>query len=83
MRADIYQSLYAINQSLETAAEHLEKLKVAEIMLPGIADVRRIAIEELRSEICAGLTVAIHSIEMKEARRLERERNARQKILNE
>jgi len=29
MKADIFQSLYTISQSLETAAKHLEKLKAA------------------------------------------------------
>jgi hypothetical protein len=45
------------------------------------AGIRRLAIEGIKADINAAVTIALHSVEMKDAGRIEQERIARENAL--
>lgn len=82
-KPDIYQSLSTINQSLQVAIEHLEKLKVAEVLTASFAVIRRLAVEQIRSEINVTATIRLHTSEFKDAHAFEQQRLREEKRLRE
>jgi hypothetical protein len=74
IKAEIYQSLYIINQSLQLVTEHLEKLKAAEVLSADSAEILRLAAEQLRSEINQMATSRLHECECGDAYHFEQQR---------
>jgi hypothetical protein len=83
MKAEIYQSLYTINESLQLVAEHLGKLKDAEILSPEFAEIKRLSAEEMRAEINQSATLALHSREFADAAIFAQQRMKQEKQFEE
>lgn len=81
MKAEIYHSLCAINESLEQVTEHLDKLKGAEVLRQDFTDIRKLTAEQLRAEINTSATLAMHTQETHEAAAVEQERIRQEKLL--
>jgi hypothetical protein len=81
MKAEIYKSLCLINESLQAAAEHLDKLKTSEVLTPAFADIRHSALEEIRADINQSAAIAIHNREADAAKHFEQERLDQEKRL--
>jgi hypothetical protein len=82
MKAEVYVSLSTINESLELVTEHLEKLKLAGVLFPELTEIRRTALEQLRSEINASATNALYTRECETAHQLEQQRLTLESRLN-
>ena len=74
MKAEVYVSLSTINESLELVTEHLEKLKLAGVLFPELTEIRRTALEQLRSEINVSATNTLYTRECETAHQLEQQR---------
>lgn len=72
MEMDIYQSLAAINESLQAMAGHLHKLQVAGILPPQFAELYRLSAEQMRAEISLMATLRLYSHEGHLASRFEK-----------
>jgi len=75
VKAEIYQSLYTVNESLQLVGEHLEKLKTAGILKESFAEIRKLAAEQMRAEINQAATINLHTRECESAHRFEKERS--------
>ena len=82
MKADIYNSLASINQAAEQIAENIEQLKTAGLLKGELADIRKLAIEQLRAEISATAVLNLVGPENEIAATTEKERLARERKLN-
>jgi hypothetical protein len=82
MKAEVYVSLSTINESLELVTEHLEKLKVAGVLFPELTEIRRTALEQLRSEINASAANVLYTHECETAHQLEQQRLTLESSLN-
>src|SRR5205807_9410190 len=82
MKSEIYQFLYAVNECLAMAGEHLDKLREFGILLPEFTDLRRTACEQMRSEINCRIALVLHTGELADSARLEKERLELEKRLN-
>ncbi|HLJ28206.1 MAG TPA: hypothetical protein VKY85_15955 [Candidatus Angelobacter sp.] len=51
MKASIYESLHAISQAAEQISQHIERLKAEGVLAPALADIRKLAIKQLRAEV--------------------------------
>jgi hypothetical protein len=85
MKSSIYDSLAVINQSAEQIAEQLEILMVDGFFTSDTAHLHKLAVEELRSTVCASITVNVHQQEMlksvdSEKQRLELEQKLVKRI---
>lgn len=73
MKAEIYQSLYTINESLQLTAEHLDMLKTEGIISPEVSEIGRTTVEQLRSKINLMALNALHTREREDAHRFEQQ----------
>jgi hypothetical protein len=62
-KPETYRALANINQLLQGVLENLDKLEAAEAMSPEFAQSRRMAVEELRSEINLTACIRLHTSE--------------------
>ena len=74
MKADIYQSLYVFNRSLQQVAEQLDKLKALGLLPPHMADIHRISAEELGAQVNHSATLALHAREAEDAVQFQQQR---------
>jgi len=74
MKADIYESLYVINHSLQLVGEHLDRLKAAGILLPHMAELYRLSAQEISSTLNQTATLALHTREAEEAAQFQQQR---------
>jgi len=81
MKAEVYQSLYSINESLQTVSEHLEKLKAAGILNASFAEIRQCAAQQMRAEINQTATINLHTRESQDAHHFEKQRLAQEEQL--
>ena len=81
MKAEIYQSLYSINESLQAVSEHLERLKIAGVLNPSFAEIHQCAAHQLRAEINQTATINLHTCESQDAYHLEQLRLRQEKQL--
>lgn len=82
MEMEIYQSLAAINESLQGMAGHLHKLRVAGILPPQFAELYRLSAEQMRAEINLMATLRLHDNESHQASCLEKLRIRQEKRIN-
>ena len=82
-KREIYESLSIINQSLQTAIEHLDKLKGTDALTPSFTELRCLALEQVRSEINLTATIRLHTSELGHANKVERQRLALEESLKE
>lgn len=73
-KTDVYQSLYLISLATEQITQHLERLKTANILAPKAAELRKLAVNQLRAEIAAAAVMNLTSAEMDESYRQEKGR---------
>ena len=81
MKAEIYQSLYTINESLQLVAEQIGKLKDAGILTPEFTELHRLTTEEIRAAINVSATNTLHTRENAEAYALGQERMKHQEMI--
>ena len=74
MKAEIYQSLTAINQATEQITEHLEKLRDAELLTPHFAEIRILAGQQNCAETNTSVVHTLTVREEEDATRLQKER---------
>lgn len=82
-KAEMYQSLYGVNQCLQEAIWHIERLKTADILTAGFAEVQRLAVEEIRSAINASATNSLHTSESGDAYAYQEQRLALEQQLKD
>lgn len=82
-KADIYQSLYGVNQCLQEAIWYLERLRNADVLAAGFAEVQRLAVEEIRSTINSTATINLHTSECGDACTYQRQRLALEQQLRD
>jgi hypothetical protein len=81
IKTEIYHSLYIINQSLQLVTEHLEELKLADVLTPDFAEIRRLAAEQMRCEINQMATSRLHDRECDDAHHFEQQRMTQEERL--
>lgn len=75
-KAEMYQSLYTINQFLQEVMWHINRLKTADVLAAGFAEVQRLALEEIRSAINSSATISLHTSEGGDAYAYQQQRLA-------
>lgn len=83
MRVGIYEDLYAINQATEQIMQRIEKLRDAGALTPHFTEIRLILTEQNCSEINVSVTNHLHTIELEDAGRIQREGMEKQRRLAE
>lgn len=68
----VYESLYLTSLATQQIIHHLERLKTANVLAPKPAELRKMATNQLRTEIAAAAVMNLTSEEMGDAYRQER-----------
>lgn len=79
---EFYYSLYQINSALGVVTEHLRKLGAAGVLPSGLAEIHRVAAEQMRSEINQLATNRLNTQANDEAYRFEQRRLELLRALN-
>jgi len=82
-KPEIYQSLYAISHSLQEVIGHLERLRTADVLTASFAEVHRLAVEEIRSEINESATNSLNTTETEDAYTYQQQRLALEQQLRD
>jgi len=83
MKAEIYQSLTAINQATEQITESLEKLRDAELLTPHFAEIRILAAQQNCAETNTSVVHKLTVVEEEEATQLQNKRIEKEARLKE
>ena len=83
MKLEIYQSLHNINQSTLQITTEIDRPQAAGLLKSPLAEIRKLAAEQLCTEINVSAVLGLYTIEQAEASRLEQERLKREKKLQQ
>ena len=64
MSVEDYESLFTLNQALQSILLHLEKLKASGLLPEAFVRVRQLKLEEIRAEINMDATIRLHTREV-------------------
>lgn len=83
MKADIYQSLAAMNQASEEVVKQVETLRDAGLLTPQFAEVHILAEQQNTAEINTSVVHKLTAQELEDAGRLQGERLEKERQLSE
>lgn len=81
MKADIYQSLAAMNQASEEIVKQVEALRDAGLLEPRFAEIRILAEQQNTADINTSVVHKLTAQELEEATRLQNEQAEKEKQL--
>lgn len=73
-----YQSLATIGEAVRQITEEIESLKAEGLLLPEFAEIRRLAIQQLRAEVSHAATMSLAGRELENATAAEKQRIERE-----
>lgn len=80
---DPYESLSTISQAAEQITEQIERLRAAGLLLPEFAEIRKLAVQQVRAEVSHAATLRLAGRELEHATATEKQRIEREERLKQ